>query len=67
MATEFSLLERTILKAKGLTEEQVSALGEMGVQARTDFEQIGTVLTLLELLPDLDPAVAARVLEWALP
>ncbi|RZL13742.1 MAG: hypothetical protein EOO62_07345 [Hymenobacter sp.] len=67
MATEFSLLERTILKAKGLTEEQVSALGEMGVQARTDFEQIGTVMTLLELLPDLDPAVAARVLEWALP
>jgi hypothetical protein len=67
MATEFSLLERTILKAKGLTEEQLASLGEMGVQGRADFEQIGTVLTLLELLPDLDPGVATRVLEWALP
>ncbi len=67
MATEFSLLERTILKAKGLTEEQLAALGEMGVQGRDAFVQIGTVVTLLELLPDLDPAVAARVLEWALP
>jgi hypothetical protein len=67
MATEFSLLERTILKAKGLTEEQLTTLGAMGVQGRADFEQIGTVLTLLELLPDLDPGVATRVLEWALP
>lgn len=67
MATEFSILERTILKAKGLSEEQLTALGTMGVQARTDFEQIGTVVTLLELLPDLAPDVATRVLEWALP
>ncbi|MGI4873610.1 MAG: hypothetical protein ACRYFX_20830 [Janthinobacterium lividum] len=67
MATEFSLLERTILKAKGLSEEQLTTLGAMGVQTRADFEQIGTTLTLLELLPDLDPAVAARVLEWAVP
>jgi hypothetical protein len=67
MATEFSILERNILKAKGLTEEQLAALGEMGVLGRADFEQIGTVLTLLELLPALDPGVATRVLEWALP
>ena len=67
MPAEFSLLERTILKAKGLTEEQLAALGEMGVQGRSDFEQIGTVVTLLELLPELDPDVATRVLEWALP
>ena len=67
MAPEFSLLERTILKAKGLSEEQLAALGEMGVLHRRDFEQIGNVLTLLEIMPDLDPAVATRVLEWALP
>jgi hypothetical protein len=67
MATEFSILERNILKAKGLTEEQLATLGEIGVQGRADFEQIGTVLTLLELLPELDPGVATRVLEWALP
>lgn len=67
MATEFSLLERNILKAKGLTEEKLAALGELGVQCRQDFEQVGTVVTLLELLPDLDLDVATRVLEWALP
>ena len=67
MATEFSLLERSILKAKGLAPEHLAALAELGVLGRADFEQVGTVLTLLELLPDLDPAVAARVLEWAVP
>ena len=67
MATEFTLLERNILKAKGLTEEQLAALGEMGVQGRADFGQIGNVVTLLELLPDLDPDVALRVLDWVLP
>jgi hypothetical protein len=67
MATEFSVLERNILKAKGLTEETLAALSELGVQSRSDFEQIGTVVTLLELLPGLDLDVAARVLEWALP
>ncbi|MCR5890928.1 zinc ribbon domain-containing protein [Hymenobacter sp. J193] len=67
MATEFSLLERNILKAKGLSEEQLAALGSMGVMSRADFEAIGTIVTLLELFPDLDPEVAARVLEWALP
>ena len=67
MAVEFTLLERNILKAKGLAEEQLTALGGLGVLSRADFEQVGTVVTLLELLPDLDPAVAARVMEWALP
>jgi hypothetical protein len=67
MATEFTLLERNILKAKGLSEEQLAALGEMGVQSRADFEQIGNVVTLLELLPELDPDVAVRILDWVLP
>lgn len=66
MTTEFSTLERNILKAKGLSDEQLAALGAMGVQSRADFEQIGTLGTLLELMPDLDPEVATRVLEWAL-
>lgn len=67
MATEFTVLERSILKAKGLGDEQLAALGTMGVQARADFGQIGNVVTLLELLPDLDPDVATRVMEWAVP
>jgi hypothetical protein len=67
MPAEFSLLERSILKAKGLNDEHLAALAEVGVLGRADFEAIGTVVTLLELLPALDPDVAARVLEWAVP
>lgn len=67
MATEFTVLERTILKAKGLSEEQLAALDAMGVHSRADFAQIGNLVTLLELLPALDPDVATRVLEWAVP
>lgn len=67
MSATFSVLERAILKAKGLTEEQLEALGALGVQGRADFEQIGTPVTFLELMPDLDPDVVTRVLAWALP
>ena len=67
MAAEFSLLERSILKAKGLTDEHLTALAAVGILSRADFEAVGTVVTLLELMPALDPAVAARVLEWAAP
>lgn len=67
MPAEFSLLERSILKAKGLNDEHLAALAEVGVLGRADFEAIGTVVTLLELMPALDPDVAARVLEWAVP
>jgi hypothetical protein len=67
MPAEFSLLERSILKAKGLTDAHLTALAEVGVVSRADFEAVGSVVTLLELLPTLDPAVASRVLEWALP
>lgn len=67
MAPEFSLLERTILRAKGLSDDHLWRLGEMGVVGRDDFRIIGSADTLLELLPDLDAAVALRVLEWASP
>lgn len=67
MNPEFSRLERAILLAKGLSEEQVVRLTELGVGSRADFGLIGNLVTLLELMPDLDPAVAVRVLEWAVP
>ncbi|WP_022826370.1 hypothetical protein [Hymenobacter norwichensis] len=67
MNPEFSRLERAILLAKGLSEEQLAQLTEIGVGSRADFSLIGNVVTLLELMPDLDPAVAVRVLEWAVP
>lgn len=67
MTLEFSRLERAILLAKGLNEEQLARLTELGVGSRADFGLIGNVVTLLELMPDLDTAVAVRVLEWAVP
>ena len=67
MAADFSTLERNILRAKGLSEEQLGRLQGLGVAGRDDFQSIGDLSTLLELMPDLDMAVAARVLEWAVP
>jgi hypothetical protein len=67
MAAEFSTLERTILKAKGLSDDHLWRLGEIGVAGREDFKTIGDASTLLELIPELDLAVAMRVLEWANP
>lgn len=61
----FTTLEQTILKAKGLTEEQLAALGVLGVNAKSDFAVIGSAGTLLEVMPSLDPAVAEKVMEWA--
>jgi len=64
---EFSTLERNILKAKGLSDEQLGALNGLGIVGRADFQTVGDLSTLLELMPDLDLAVAVRILEWAVP
>lgn len=61
----FSVLEQTILKAKGLSEEQLAALAAMGVNGKSDFATIGSVETLLEVMPGLDAGVAGKVMEWA--
>ncbi|MDV6376540.1 hypothetical protein [Deinococcus arenicola] len=66
MLTPFTVLERNILKAKGLSEQHLTVLGELGVNGRTDFQSVGSVATLLELLHGLDPDIAARVVDWAL-
>jgi predicted RNA-binding Zn-ribbon protein involved in translation (DUF1610 family) len=67
MSTEFTLLERNILKAKGLNDAQIAYLAEVGVAGRADFKTIGSPETLLDLMPDLERDVAVRVLEWAVP
>jgi len=59
------VLEQTILKAKGLSEEQLAALAAMGVNGKSDFATIGSVETLLEVMPGLDAGVAGKVMEWA--
>ncbi|MFN0106375.1 MAG: hypothetical protein ACKV2U_30325 [Bryobacteraceae bacterium] len=61
----FTLLEQNILIAKGLTAEQLNQLAAVGVQAKSDFTTIGDAATLLEVMPALDAAVAAKVMEWA--
>ena len=64
MSDVFSPLERTILKAKGLTEEQLGLLESMGVTSRGAFETIGDAGTLREV-SGIDAEVAERVMTWA--
>ena len=61
----FSVLEKNILKAKGLSEELVAMLSGVGIEGRDDFRTVGTAKTLTEVLPGLDPAVAVAVMAWA--
>ncbi len=61
----FSVLETTILRAKGLTDEQLASLAAAGVEGRDGFKTIGDAATLAEVLPGLDPSVAAAVMAWA--
>jgi hypothetical protein len=62
---EFSILEKNILRAKGLTEVQISALMTAGVASRDDLETVGDAATLCELAPDIPAEAAAKVMEWA--
>ncbi|MFB9991614.1 hypothetical protein ACFFLM_06495 [Deinococcus oregonensis] len=66
MTASLNPLLRNILKLKGLTEEHLAQLTELGLTSREDFRSVGDAATLLELLPNLNPSTAARVLLWAL-
>ena len=61
----FSVLEKTILRAKGLGDGQVASLEAAGVEGRDGFKTVGDAGTLIQVLPGLDPAVAAAVMAWA--
>jgi hypothetical protein len=65
MADGFSALEQNILKAKGLSEDQIAQLSGIGIASRADFATVGDSATLLEVMPALDVAVADRVMAWA--
>ena len=62
----FSTLERKILTAKGLTEEQLTVLSDAGVASKDDLKTVGDAATLRELIPSLDGAVSDRVMTWAM-
>lgn len=65
MSNELSTLEQTILKAKGLTIEQITALPGIGIGSRADFATVGDAATLAQILPGISAAVAAEVMAWA--
>ena len=66
MSDGFTALEQNILKAKGLTDEQIGVLGGIGIGSRADFGTVGDAATLLEVMPGLPADVADRVMAWAM-
>lgn len=62
---ELTLLERNILKAKGVTDAQLDAFPFLGIAAKTDFAIIGDAATLAQL-SGLELEVATAVMQWAL-
>jgi hypothetical protein len=42
-------LERNILKAKGLTDEQLARLSAVGIHSKADFATVGDANTLAEV------------------
>jgi len=61
----FSTLETNILVAKGLTTAQLESLAGAGIASRADLQTVGDAATLLELVADIDPDTAAKVIQWA--
>jgi hypothetical protein len=64
-AMSFNPLEQNILRAKGLTEDQLVALSAVGVNSKSDFATVGSAQTLQEIMPGLEESIAIRVMEWA--
>lgn len=65
MADQFSVLETNILKAKGLSDDDLAALLAAGVTSKGDFATVGDAGTLRSLLPALSEPVAHAVMAWA--
>jgi hypothetical protein len=61
----FSLLERNILIAKGLDENQLAHLERSGIDSKRSFATVGDAATLMELV-GLPSDKAAAVMSWAL-
>ena len=65
MDIDFTPLEKTILRAKGLTDDQLAALVAAGVASRDDLRTVGDAGTLCEVVPAIDPGAAQKVMDWA--
>jgi hypothetical protein len=64
MSTELSELEINILKAKGLSEEDIGKISAVGINSKNDFATIGDADTLVALT-GISGDVAAAVMVWA--
>lgn len=60
-----SALERNILLAKGMTEAAIKKMAAAGIRTRDDFQTVGDVATLAELI-GVSAEVAGKVMAWAL-
>lgn len=58
-------LDKTILKAKGLSDAQLAEIEMAGIGSKADFATVGDAATLAEIVPGLTPEVAAKVMAWA--
>ena len=65
MSTSFTKLEQSILLAKGLSDADLAVLVGLGISSKADFETVGDVTTLRQLMPALDATIAAEVISWA--
>jgi hypothetical protein len=61
----FSVLEKSILMSKGVSEVQVEKMLKSGICDREDFRKVGDAGTLASLV-GLSPEIAAKVMAWAL-
>ena len=64
MSDGFSKLEITILKAKGLSDDELAVLMEAGVCAKRDFAEVGDAQTLGQIC-GASAEICAAVMAWA--
>jgi hypothetical protein len=65
MPKGFSVLEKNILKAKGVGAAFLKKMEKAGLRSRADFSTVGDVATLAQLV-GLPEEVANEVMRWAL-
>jgi hypothetical protein len=65
VADGFSILEKNIMKAKGLSDADIAALAGAGIGCRQDFQTVGDAATLRQLVPDIGAGSAEEIMEWA--
>lgn len=60
----FSKVEQSVLKSKGLTDEQLARLADAGIGSKNDFKVVGDAQTLVDV-SGIDIDTAQKVMAWA--